>query len=70
MTRNKVLFAIIIGIVLSIWAAYANAASANAYKATKVSTTSVIVSCNDEREPVLTKLENTTAVILTCKLTK
>lgn len=43
---------------------------ANNYKATKVSNSSVIVSCNDEREPVISKLENTTAVVLTCKLVK
>lgn len=41
--------------------------SANAYKATKVSTTSVLVSCQDEHEPQITKLENTTAIVVTCK---
>lgn len=41
--------------------------SANAYKASKISTTTVLVSCNDEREPVITKLENTTAIVVTCK---
>lgn len=44
--------------------------AANSYKATKVSNSSVIVSCNDEREPVISKLENTTAVVLTCKLVR
>lgn len=44
--------------------------SANAYKASKISTTTVLVSCNDEREPVITHLENTTAIVVTCKLEK
>jgi hypothetical protein len=51
-------------------AATASERSANAYKATRVSTTSVLVSCQDEREPHITKLENTTAIVVTCKLEK
>lgn len=41
--------------------------SANAYKASKISTTTVLVSCNDEREPVVAHLQNTTAIVVTCK---
>ena len=41
--------------------------SANAYKASKISTTTVLVSCNDEREPVISHLQNTTAIVVTCK---
>lgn len=56
--------------LLGVGIALAGQRAANSYKATKVSNSSVIVSCNDEREPVISKLENTTAVVLTCKLVK
>jgi hypothetical protein len=59
--------------VLVFWAvaAYAGqraANAANAYKATKITTTSVLVSCNDEREPHVSHLDSTsTAIVVTCK---
>lgn len=43
--------------------------AANAYKATKLSTTSVLVSCQDEREPDVIHISETkTAIIITCKV--
>lgn len=57
----------IIGSLILASVSYAAERSANAYKASKISTTTVLVSCNDEREPVITKLENTTAIVVTCK---
>jgi hypothetical protein len=48
-------------------AGYASERVANAYKAVKLSTTSVLVSCNDEREPVVQKFENQTYITVTCK---
>ena len=47
--------------------AYAGARAANAYRAVKVSTTTVLIGCNDEREPVISRLANTTAIVVTCK---
>jgi hypothetical protein len=49
-------------------AAYAGQRAANAYKATKLTTTSVLISCNDEREPHVSHLDSTsTAIVVTCK---
>jgi hypothetical protein len=48
-------------------AAYASERAVNAYKAVKLSTTSVLVSCNDERVPVVQKFENQTYITVTCK---
>lgn len=49
-------------------ASYAGQRAANAYKATKLTTTSVLISCNDEREPVVTHLDTTsTVIVVTCK---
>jgi hypothetical protein len=49
-------------------ASYAGQRAANAYKATKLTTTSVLVSCNDEREPHVSHLDSTsTAIVVTCK---
>jgi hypothetical protein len=62
---NKILLAVEVCLLLSL-AAYAGTRSANAYRATKLSTTSVLVSCSDEREPVVHKLENTTVIVVTC----
>jgi hypothetical protein len=46
--------------------AYASERAANAYKTHKLATNAVMVSCNDEREPVVKKLENGPFVIITC----
>jgi hypothetical protein len=57
-------------LVLMFWAcaAIAGERAANAYKATKLTTTSVLVSCNDEREPHVSHLDSTsTAIVITCK---
>jgi len=43
------------------------AASVNSYKATKVSNTTVLVSCQDEHEPIVQHLSNTTALVITCR---
>jgi hypothetical protein len=43
------------------------ARGANSYHTAKVSTNSVLVSCEDEREPIVTRLENTTAIVVTCQ---
>lgn len=48
---------------------YAAERAVNACKSTRLNTTSVLVSCQDEREPVITRLsETSTAVIVTCKV--
>lgn len=47
--------------------AYAQRA-ANAIKSSRVSTTTMVIGCNDEREPVVTRLSDTaTAIVVTCK---
>lgn len=54
--------------LLAALAGYAGERAANAYKATKLNTSSVVISCNDEREPVVSKLDATaTAIVITCK---
>jgi hypothetical protein len=65
---KKVLFAVLF--LAGLWAvsAIASERAANAYKATKLTSTSVLISCQDEREPTVSKLENTaTAIVVTCK---
>lgn len=58
----------IIGLVLATaGATLAGQRAVNAYKTSKISTRSVLVSCNDEREPVISRLENTTAIVVTCR---
>lgn len=57
---------IIAAMLLITGAAYAGQRSVNAYKAVKLSTTSVLVYCNDEREPVVTRLKDTAYIIVTC----
>lgn len=64
MTKNAIW--LIGAMLLTVPVTMAAQRAANAYKATKISTQSVIVSCNDEREPVISHLDNTTAVVLTC----
>ena len=42
--------------------------AANACKSTRLTTASVLVSCNDEREPHVSKIDATaTAIVITCK---
>lgn len=48
-------------------AAYAGQRTANAYKTHKLTTNSVMISCNDEREPVVKHWENTTLIVVTCQ---
>ncbi len=65
---RKVLFVVIF--IASLWAvaAIASERAVNAYKATRLTTNSVLVSCQDEREPRVSKLdETTTAIVVTCK---
>lgn len=45
------------------------ARSVNAIKSTRVSTTTILASCEDEREPIVSHIsETTTAIIITCKV--
>ena len=55
-------------LVLMFWAAAAIAGerAANAYKTTKVSTTSVLVSCVDGGTPKLSSLNGNPSVLITC----
>jgi hypothetical protein len=47
------------------------ARSVNAIKSTRVSTTTILASCEDEREPIVSHIsETTTAIIITCKVTQ
>ena len=65
---RKVLFVVIF--IASLWAvaAIASERAVNAYKATRLTTNSVLVSCQDEREPHVSKLDATdTSIIVTCK---
>ena len=65
---RKVLFVVIF--IASLWAvaAIASERAVNAYKATRLTTNSVLVSCQDEREPQVSKLDATdTSIIVTCK---
>lgn len=41
--------------------------SANAYKTHKLSRNSVLFTCEDEHEPKIKKLDNTTMVIISCE---
>lgn len=50
-------------------AAFAGQRAANAYKTHKLTTNSVMISCNDEREPKVSHWENTTLIIVTCQTT-
>lgn len=54
-------------LTLFVGGAYAERA-VNACKSTRLTTTSVLISCNDEREPRVSKIEETaTAIVVTCK---
>ena len=53
--------------LLFVGACYASERAANLYKTHKLAINSVLVSCNDEREPVVKKLENGPFVIVTCQ---
>lgn len=48
-------------------AAIASERAANAYKTHKINTTSVLISCEDEREPTVKRFENTTLIVVTCQ---
>lgn len=48
-------------------ACFAGPRSANAYKTHKLTTNSVMISCEDEREPVVKHWENTTLIVVTCQ---
>ena len=39
----------------------------NAYKTHKVNNNTLLFQCNDEREPVIRKFENTTLVMVSCQ---
>ena len=60
----------LIGIALSLFAGGVCAARAvNAIKSTRLSTVSILASCEDEREPVVSRIsETTTAIVITCKV--
>jgi uncharacterized repeat protein (TIGR04076 family) len=63
----KISMAVVFSLLFAL-AAYAGQRAANAYHTSKVSNTTVLVSCNDEQEPVVTRLENTTAIVVTCRM--
>lgn len=56
-----------VAFLLFVSACYASERAANTFKTHKLATNSVLVSCNDEREPVAKKLENGPFVIVTCQ---
>ena len=62
----------LIGIALSLFAGGVCAARAvNAIKSTRLSSTTLAVGCEDEREPVVSRVPDTaTAIIITCKATQ
>jgi hypothetical protein len=65
---KKLVFAILFLGSLFALAALAGERVANAYKTTKLTNTSVLVSCQDEREPRISRLDETsTAIVVTCK---
>jgi hypothetical protein len=65
---KKLLFAILFLGSLFALAALAGEHAVNAYKATRLTTTSVLISCQDEREPHVSRLDETsTAIVVTCK---
>ena len=65
MKRVSVILAVCLLVAL---ASYAGQRAANAYKATKLTTNSVLISCNDEREPNVSHTDSTaTAIVVTCK---
>jgi hypothetical protein len=65
---QKTIVAGVMLLIVGIGISYAAERAANAYKATKLTTTSVLISCNDEREPHVSKLEATdTSIVVTCK---
>jgi len=66
-------FLLVAGVTLLLSIVYVSivsAETANSYRTRKLNNTSVIVSCNDEREPKITRFENTTFLIVTCTPTK
>lgn len=65
---KKVMFGLLIISGLLAVSAIAAERAVNAYKATRLTTTSVLISCNDEREPHVSRLDSTsTAIVVTCK---
>lgn len=68
MSRWK--FFLLVAVVTLVFSVlYVNVVSgetANSYKTRKLNSSSVVVSCNDEREPKITRFENTTFLIVTC----
>jgi hypothetical protein len=48
-------------------AAFGTEKVANVYKTHKLTTTSVLVSCNDEREPVVQTSQYKTFIIVSCE---
>lgn len=53
--------------LLFVSACYATERAANTYKTHKLANNSVLVSCQDERDPVVKKLDNGPFVIITCQ---
>jgi hypothetical protein len=63
--KRAVTFAVAVALLFTV-CGLAGERAGNAYKTSKISTSSVLVSCNDEREPLVKKLENTTVILVTC----
>lgn len=53
-------------LMLIVGSATASDRAENAYKTHKLTTASVLVSCNDEREPVIERFANKTFIMVTC----
>lgn len=64
--RKAAISVLVLGVFVC--GAYAQRA-VNAIKSSRVSTTTMVIGCNDEREPVVTRLSETaTAIVVTCKV--
>jgi hypothetical protein len=68
MKRRIIWFAVTMALMCS--ATVATTRIANEYKVVKINPTAALISCNDEREPVVRKFENTTMIVVTCQPVK
>jgi hypothetical protein len=64
---NRVTLVILAGVLFGGSAVAAGSKIDYAFKVTKVSASSTVVSCNDDSAPAVAHLEGTTAIVITCK---
>ena len=68
--KTRIIIAVSTIALFLVSAAIASERAINAYKTHRINSNALIVSCNDEREPVVKKFENTTMVLVSCQSVK